>query len=470
MKSLNGLVQTTVTARDADRSNRLTVFLLVDGNLFEPLTEYFRERNLSLSAESLYARSVGLLIDYMAAKGHEFADLSRRGQLFNQFAHDLRFGTVSSGEDPSNLWWLPRRIENVRQIVTAVTTVSDWLVTNQAARPLNPWRLASTAERIVFWRKWNTVKASSMLQHIKLTESAKSRSLLTRQYALPDRNIYFSEDPPPSFLDDKFDTFLLEGFTRPGKKFSPFPWIKYNIRDMMVTLLLHAGGLRVSEPFHLWVNDVFLDPNDPKAAHVRVFHPSDGTVEMQSNVSGKPIIVDRATYLEVHHGRRPLNQEGRRTGWKSNMVCRDGVYMPVFWYPAQYGRLFLKLFRLYLEHERPRSDLPWLFLTEDGLPMTAKAYAEQHRAAIIRHGMVPRKANGTTPHGHRHAYGQRLQNAADRNLISKKTIQVCMHHRSVLSQAVYTGRTSAAVNETLETAALALSGPPVSPVLLEAFS
>jgi integrase len=152
------------------------------------------------------------------------------------------------------------------------------------------------------------------------------------------------------------------------------------------------------------------------------------------------------------------------------MVLRDGFYMPVFWYPAHYGKLFLKLFRLYLEHERPRSELPWLFLTENGLPMTAKAYAEQHRAAIIRYGMTPQKASGTTPHGHRHAYGQRLQNAADRHLITNKTIQVCMHHRSILSQGVYTGRTSAAINEILEHAALALSGPSASPSLVEAFS
>jgi integrase len=169
-------------------------------------------------------------------------------------------------------------------------------------------------------------------------------------------------------------------------------------------------------------------------------------------------MINRAAYLEMNNMGKPLNLRGRRNGWKNNVVTKDGYYMPVYWYPTGWGRLFKLLFQQYLEHSRPQSRLPWLFLTEAAQPMTAKAYAELHNAAVSRIGLLPRKNLGTTPHGHRHAYGQRLQDAADRGLLSQKTIQLCLHHNSVLSQKVYTERSSEIINDALVEASNAMTG------------
>jgi hypothetical protein len=447
---LAGLVHATVTVRDAERSNRLTTMLLVRGERFAPLSSYFHERNFSISSEDLYARSLGLLIDYMTAKGAEFTDVADRGKLFNRFAHDLRYGTIRDGTDPSNLWWLPRRIELVSQMLSAVTAVSDWLVDRHGTRPLNPWRRASADEQIVFWRKWNIIASRSLLKHLKQPRQVVEAAALARKHNLPDMPIAIAHERPPAFPDDRFDRFLLEGFRRPGKQHASRPWIKYNIRDMMVALLLHAGGLRVSEPFHLWVSDVFANPENPRSAHVRVYHPSDGEIETTSTATGKAVTMNRAAFLQLHHGREPLNRTRRRAGWKNNLLRRDGLYMPVFWYYPHYGELFMTLFRYYIEHVRPPSISPWLFLTENGREMDGKTYADLHRAAILRAGIVPKKALGTTPHGHRHAYGQRLEAARENGLITPKIIQMCMHHRSVVSQETYTQRSCAVVNETLQ--------------------
>jgi hypothetical protein len=263
---------------------------------------------------------------------------------------------------------------------------------------------------------------------------------------------------------------LIEGFCRPGKGKSPYPWLRFNLRDMMTAVLLHGGGLRISEPFHIWLQDVFLDPHDPHSAHVRVFHPVAGSVEIRSPLTGAVVEMNRAAYLELNQMGKPLNRRGRRNGWKNNVVMKDGFYMPVYWYPTHWGRVFKNLFLLYLHHCRPPSDLPWLFLTEMGRPMTAKAYAEQHAAAVRRIGLVPRKADGTTPHGHRHGYGQRLQDAADKGLLDDKTIQLCMHHNSPLSQKVYTERQSKIVEHALLQATQELSGSHASTALIDLIS
>ncbi len=424
--------------------------LMIRGTRFAPLSRFFHERNFSLASEDLYARSLGLLIDYLFARENDFTGVEARGKLFNRFAHDLRFGTVRDGADPAGLWWLPRRLGNVRQMLNAVLTVSDWLVEKHGATALNPYRQASHDERIVFWRKWNTISASSLLAHLRHPGKIKPAEIRARQNRLLETLPNVIGERPPAFPEANFESLITKGFVRPGRQKSPEVWDRFNIRDILITLLLHGGGLRESEPFHIWVSDVFEDPSDPSIAHVRVYHPSDGSIEVGSINSGRRVTTNRAAYLELYHGLEPLNRVHRRAGWKNNMVRRDGLYMPVFWSDPEFGRVFLRLFRLYMEHSRPSSSLPWLFMTKSGRPMNGKTFADLHRSAVLRAGLVPEKSLGTTPHGHRHAYGQRLEAAKERGLITRKIIQTCMHHASPLSQDTYTQASLDAINHTLQ--------------------
>ncbi|HEY5777261.1 MAG TPA: gamma-mobile-trio recombinase GmtY [Terrimicrobiaceae bacterium] len=422
----------------------------MNGEPFQPLLEYFRERNFSLASEEIYARAVGQLIDFLSTRGHEFQELKLRPNFFNSFAHALKHGTVVGGFDPSGLWWVPRTSHNVSQLLAAAVEVSDWLVLRADATPLNPWRKASAAEQIAFWRRWNRATANSLLRHLRPAHAFEQQPL-ARRNASPALRIAKAEEPPPAFPEEHFSRLLFEGFARPGKGGSALLHVRQNVRDMMVALLMHGGGLRVSEPFHLFASDVFENPHDPSIAFVRVFHPSDGVIEFE-NAHGIPTKLNREAYLKLYHDRMPLDQAGKRTGWKNNLVNSNGLYMPVHWFPSAYGQLFLQLFRAYLEHCRPPSSLPWLFLTESGLPMTAKAYAHQYAAAIRRLGIRARKSDGTTPHGHRHAYGQRLSAAKQQGLIDEKIVQLCLHHRSVASQHVYTKDSIVDITRILERA------------------
>ena len=106
----------------------------------------------------------------------------------------------------------------------------------------------------------------------------------------------------------------------------------------------------------------------------------------------------------------------------------------MFWIDRNAGRLFLTLWRLYLEHVRPLAlHTPWAFLTRDGHPLGAKAYGDSFAAAVRRIGLTPSKCSGTSTQGLRHRYGQWLNELG----IGEKAGQVALHHRNVRSQEVY---------------------------------
>jgi integrase len=69
-----------------------------------------------------------------------------------------------------------------------------------------------------------------------------------------------------------------------------------------------------------------------------------------------------------------------------------------------------------------------------GAPYKLGCFKKAYARAISRIGLSPSKRNGTTPHGHRHAYGYRLEEVG----IIPQTIKNCMHHHSISSQLVYT--------------------------------
>ena len=71
--------------------------------------------------------------------------------------------------------------------------------------------------------------------------------------------------------------------------------------------------------------------------------------------------------------------------------------------------------------------------------------------------------NGTTPNGHRHAYGQRLKNAK----MPERIIQIAMHHKSINSQKVYTEPTVADVTASLNNATASLDNGCVLPMRLK---
>ncbi|MNG28584.1 Phage integrase family protein [compost metagenome] len=72
-------------------------------------------------------------------------------------------------------------------------------------------------------------------------------------------------------------------------------------------------------------------------------------------------------------------------------------------------------------------------------------FRKAHKLAVERIGLEYEKLQGTTPHGHRHAYGQRLAKAGATPL----QIKSALHHASIASSETYTQPTAKDIREGL---------------------
>ena len=428
----------SVIVRDKIRAGQATSLLIVGERPFEALLDFFREKCMSLSTERSYAQAVGRFIEWLSVRANEFAQSDRRGLLYTAFTHDLRFGTYRDGVDQFGLNWLPTSDANLRRLSRCLVEFSDWLCKRRGAMPLNPiHHQASYADQMVFWRRWNERKVGSLLAHTRSRRHAAAEAVTGRHQRLPGRRTVHLVTAR-AFPAEHIAALLWQGFALPGQAGETRPWLKYNLRDILVTLLCLYGGCRESEPMHLWVDDVFVDPDDPEVALVLVHEPEIGTADYTDPLTGVRRRTTRTDFLQRYcGGRMPLTQEtGRRhAGWKGALLThRERNTFRVFWIDCEAGRLFLELWRMYLRHVRPVAlRTPWAFLTKDGQPLGAEAFSDVFNVAVRRTGLAPAKWAGTTTHGLRHRYGQWLNDLG----LGDKEGQVAMHHLNARSQEVY---------------------------------
>jgi hypothetical protein len=412
--------------------------IMTEHGPLEPLIDYMLERAQARSDmwKVKLAQAVSLLLDYMAAN-HECFDDTK--ELFETFAQRLYTGTVGDdGSDPSGLYWSGRNPAQVRQLVLAISAFSDWMAEKLGTRPVNAWRQATRSEEMLAWAAWHQKRHRAFLAHT--WDRGKSSLAMTRaRNVLLRKTPVVDHDGVKFFPEDRIHDLLFRGFIVPGKQKSPRLQERLNLRDILITLLMHFGGLRMSEPFHLYVHDVAHDPMNSDRAYVRIYHPSLGTAPPDwMDIKNKPTRCNRQEYLRGKFGMRPRDEYASsaqlHAGWKDNALTSTAHFIDVNWFPLWAGELFMKLWVLYLTQRPVNLGHPFAFITKAGTPYSIDAFERQHRRAVERIGLIPAKMLGTTPHGHRHSYGQRLKDADIDPIILKKAL----HHKSIESQIVYT--------------------------------
>lgn len=453
----------SVLVHDRVRAGVPTILLIVGTQPLEPLLRFFRERSLSISAERSYAQAAGRFIEWLSVRAAEFMAPDQRGMLYTAFVYDLRFGTYRDGIDAYGLYWTPTSQKNLERLTRCLLEFSDWLSERYGASMLNPiHHQASHTDQMIFWRRWNNRKVSSLLSHTKGRHRASEAAMTARTYSLPRHRNSLAQEIQ-AFPVKYIDALLWKGFVQRGQEEDSRPWVKYNVRDILIVLLCLYGGCRASEPLHLWVDDVFIDPDNSDSATVLVHEPHEGLAEYTDPMTGARKKTTRADFLQRFcAGRKPLTLEtGRRhVGWKGCLLThRERRAFQVFWIDKNAGRLFLTLWRMYLQRVRPVVlQMPWAFLTKDGQPLGVEGFSDSFAAAVRRIGLTPSKWAGTSTHGLRHRYGQWLNELG----LGAKEGQVAMHHINAKSQDVYRQLGAAKIAEVLSqkqiTAFLELEG------------
>ena len=90
--------------------------IVTEHGVLTPLVDYFLEKahTRSYSWMQKVVQAVSLLIDYLRANQNCFNEPKA---LFTAFAQRLQRGTIGEdGLDPSGLYWLPKKVQNARQL------------------------------------------------------------------------------------------------------------------------------------------------------------------------------------------------------------------------------------------------------------------------------------------------------------------------------------------------------------------
>ncbi len=432
--------------------------LLTPAGVLEPLLDYclYRSHDRSLTWMVKVIRSVRMFLEYLET------NLAERDtyRLFQNFAQRLYTGTFDreTGLDPSGLCWAPRSPQDASHIITHLTDFFDWLgeMRPELAR-VNPRYAGGTFDRLADEAAYHYRRSKAFLGHTWAANASPTEiGHRVRGRRLPK----IEKGDPPAFPEERFEELLVKGFSKSGRQ---------DYRGMLITLLLHGAGFRESEPFHLYIQDVFQDLANPRQAKVHIHHPSYSIAPADwRDERGRHHKANREEYLAKEFSLVPRTDlmDRRHAGWKGG--THDGPYYKLaYWFLPEYGEWFLYLWNSYMEQvARVERDHPFAFINlyrdPIGAMYTLTQYNKAHAAACERIGLTVGKALGTTPHGHRHAYGQRLRIAG----VDKELIRRFMHHSSVESQEVYTQVNARETLVELEAAAQRLRStyPSIRPV------
>ncbi len=390
------------------------------------IIDYFLTVRRSLAWQEKLVYAAKLFVEY-SSENLDLGDENWR--IFRNFRNALISGTINPDSfiDPTNLYWLPASIRDCNYYITLLSDFFDWVSrdSNSPANSFNPAYGGNLFDQQIAMHAHRHRRSKAFLGHSWSNQHSGNKTRLIggerSPKVLPER--------PPMFPEERFEELLFKGF-RVGDR--------WDYRGMLITLLMFGGGLRVSEPFHMFIADVQPHWDDPTNAFVAVHHPSLGYAPNEWRNAGNRR-GSRREYLAAEFGMTPrhLVRGKIHAGWKQPAL--DGHwFMQVYWFPEIFGRWFMQIWALYMEQiisvERMHP-YAWINISQNqGKIYTIDQFQNALKNAVERVGLIFGKVWGTTAHGSRHAYGQRVRRAGIDSII----IQRLMHHTSPESQLVYT--------------------------------
>ncbi|ENM3791274.1 tyrosine-type recombinase/integrase [Vibrio cholerae] len=413
--------------------------------VFRELINYFETNSNSGSWQRQVARAIGLFYDFCVEKAPAYKN-------DNDVADTIRGFIQCSLSGDSGLGWTPSSAKTVRRNVGYILDFSRYIGLN-GTLPKSP----SKIHKEYFFRA-SQVKNNSFLSHVTDVNKVAARLQATSI----DHIFKFSKSTTTTtnkvsqFPEDLIEPLLNEGFKlRNGRE---------NIGAKMITMLLIFGGLRESEPFHLWFNDFNIYPSSGKL-EISLHHPSESSCDIPPYKNKS-----RAEYL-LERGLLPRDNENNSNsyyaGWKDLALDKDYT-TPIRLIHEDAEILFVKLFKQYM-HEREVCmrdykakygyEHPFFFVkTGDvndlGAPMSINSYLKAFKQACKRlrklgYYVEEGAKNGIAPHSMRHWFASILEEAG----VPPKVLQDMMNHRSILSQEIYKSANKRAIDEALKNVA-----------------
>lgn len=438
------LHSTTVDVKiQLDNTNRFLYMksIVVESGVLLQHLQYLKEMTLTKSRSASWRRqsiqAIRLLIDYTAANHSVFENPK---EMFKAFRDRMYNGTVAEdGTDDTNLRWSSKSDSSGNRIINHITDYSDWLYKESGGDSalLNPKRDATKTERMLNLAAFNHKNNNAFLGHT-VSEDVKEQYVNEAREVGLNKTTQPDYDPSKAFSENRIWELLSIGFARKGVPASAPPYERYNLANVLITMLLHFGGLRTSEPFHIYIDDII--PNFG-LEQIRVYHPFQGLAPDWFRTKTQQPNANRQRFLLQQYQLKPRWKHHNSTyaaGWKKPVVNHKGNYFNVFLFGAKdIQKTFLELFNMYITHQRVEPldvrEHRFLFTNKNGDPLSMDSFKKAHKSAVKKIGMIPLLDHGGSPHSHRHSYGTRLHDCGIDSFIIKQ----CMHHASIEAQEIY---------------------------------
>ncbi|MNM87883.1 Phage integrase family protein [compost metagenome] len=393
------------------------------------------------------AFAVRLLIQYINANEYRFQDTR---ELLSAFAQAIELGTINTRSlvDPSGLYWLSRKPDDFRTLLFHLSKYTDWLADRPEynTKRANPFRKASNAEERMNWCAYYNKEDRVFLSHLSDPKEAAEKNEQVR-------SIRTSSAPRSSgratkrFPEHEIHNLLVNGWVRRAEDTNATKHDLIDYKGRALTLLMHYGGIRKSEAFQLYMEDIIVDRKHDEAV-VRIHHPVFGASPDKQYKTRREFLLRK--YGLVPRLEYPKSR-ALHAGWKAPLLNDSAEeYFQVYFSPVAKAKEFLYTFESYLKYQRVAapadSDHPYAFTNSNGEPETLKNFSRQHKNAVNRIGLEHEKYLGTTEHGHRHAYGFRLHAYG----MTQIEIQKAMHHKHPDSCLVYMEQTNEEIRACLE--------------------
>lgn len=418
------------------------------------------------------ARAIGLFYDYNTACQNSNTD--RHTQL-RKFMSCLEFGTIDTEAqtDPIGLYWAPTGLDKAKRLRGRLADFIDWVIEDELkSKGLSTFKAPRKKNEELTISLLKTAKGinkRSYMEHVKDPYQV-AEHLKTTKNAFG----YHFEDDPKTYLNAQselksFPVELIQPLLKYGFIKNPHATNLFDREDItakMITLLLLFGGLRKSEPFHLWFNDIM--PTNDFECQSRLYHPRLAKVNLLGEKDKTRDLYLRERKLRPRHDR--MNSKSYHAGWKKLAVDKSSYHADIFFLHKSAEAMFVSLYTLYLSYRSKLmetyvrehgNDHPFLFVANGidkrtgesyvGAPYSIGQFDKSYNKALdrleVHLGMqIPRgRDSALNPHSTRHFYAQALEDMG----VSDKVIQKCLRHRTINSQEAYKNVSAQKIRDTL---------------------